>query len=98
ARSYGLAGAAWRAARGRRFLFKLVQSEPPGQTAQQAVFFPFHFLPSGWMEIVMALEMQDAVDEIAGQFQLPGGPETPGLRDGLARAYKNLAVQHRGGP
>ena len=43
--------------------------------------------------IVVAVKMEEAVDEITGQFELPGGSKSGGLRDGFGETQVDLTVK-----
>ena len=71
--------------------------EAGGELAEKMVFGPFHLATLVRAAVIEAAQVEDAVDDIADQFGLPGGAEAAGLRGGLIHADDDLTVQTRGG-
>jgi hypothetical protein len=61
--------------------------------AEQAVFFALHAATGGGLEIIVAAEMEEAVNDVADEFALPGGVELAGLLHGVVQTEEEFAVQ-----
>lgn len=62
-------------------------------SAEHPVFRTLHFFARGGFEVVIAGEVEQSVDDVAGQLGLPGGAELAGLGDGVVEADEDFAVQ-----
>jgi len=80
-------------ARGLLTAAKLYKIKTIGQVAQEAIFLPFHSAPRRCVMIVVSSEVEQAVDEVARQFRLPGGVKPVSLDDGFIDADDDLTVQ-----
>ncbi len=65
-----------------------------GKAAQQAVFLPLHFAPQIRLQIVMAKQMQNAVDDVTDNFRLPDRLELLCLHNRFIHANKNFAAAY----
>ena len=73
------------------------QIEAAGQLPEKTIFGPLHFATLPRAPVIEAAQVEDAVDDIADQFGLPGGAEAAGLRCGLIHANDDVSVQRGGG-
>jgi hypothetical protein len=67
------------------------------EPAQPAVFGVLHASSLGRRVVVIAEEVEDAVQRVAGDFAGPGGAELARLEQGNGDADEDFAVQVRGG-
>jgi hypothetical protein len=68
-----------------------------GDNSQEAVLLVFHAAPGGWVQIIIALQVQQAMNDIANQFGRPRGAEPARLNDGLVEADDDFSVQDGAG-
>src|ERR1700743_3606742 len=73
--------------------FQLLQVKAPRQIFYKLILGPFHLAQWPGTHIVVSLQVQDAVREVADDFRLPCGAELRCLGDGVIDADKNLAVK-----
>lgn len=64
-----------------------------GGFLQQTVFFALHGAAGGGLEVVVAGQVKESVDDVAGEFGLPGGAELLCLRHGVVEGDEDLAVK-----
>ena len=64
-----------------------------GQAAHQPVFLALHPAARRRLQIVMAQQMQNAVDNVTHDFRLPGGAKPLRLQNRLVHADEQFAVQ-----
>jgi hypothetical protein len=60
--------------------------------ADQSVFRRFHFLPSPASNVVVAEQVQHAVNDVAHQLALPGRVETARLGHRFVQTDKDFTV------
>ncbi len=63
------------------------------EAAEEAVFHPLHAAPAGGVEVIVAEEVQHAMDGVAQGFIGPGRAEAPGLAPGLVGADEQFSVK-----
>src|SRR5437667_10333604 len=72
-------------------VMQLAQVKLAGELAHKAVFLALHVPPGHGLVVVVAAQMQEAVDDAASQFGLPRGAEPARLRDDKVNANHDLA-------
>lgn len=65
--------------------------------AQATVFGLLHAAARGRAGIIQAPQVQEAMEDVAEQFSLPGDAKPPRLRHGFGNADEELSMQGGGG-
>src|SRR5205823_4435944 len=72
------------------------EGQLPRQQAHQAILLALHEAPGDGLQIVVAAQVESAVDEVANEFGLPGGAKLASLSEGRIDTNKNFTVQPSG--
>jgi len=72
------------------------EGQLPRQQAHQAILLALHHAPGDGLQIVIAAQVERAVDEVANEFGLPGGAKLACLSDGRIDTNENFTVQPSG--
>ena len=70
-----------------------VEVEAACEFAEQAVFLAFHLAAPARRLIVVAEQVENAVDDVARQLQLPGGAKAARLEDGGVKVQEQLPME-----
>jgi hypothetical protein len=79
-----------------------VWTSKPGQKknarelAHEAVFGLLHFAAGSGGLVVMAAQVEKAMNDVADEFGLPGDAKTPGLQQRFIHTDENFTAQRRG--
>lgn len=63
---------------------------------EELVLAAFHAAPGDGFEVVLAGKMEQAMDDIASQFLLPGSSKGSGLVDGIGDGDEEFAMETAG--
>ncbi len=74
-----------------RVVNEAFRRELAGKGADEAVFFFLHPTAGSGALVVVALEVENTVGQIADQLDLPGDTEAGGLEEGFVNADEDLA-------